>query len=80
MSYELVSEGTRRLRLVLSSSAAAAILVAYIVLLTVYGRPYWPGWWIVMAAILVVAFLAGRALVPVFEWVIAGYRTDDRRA
>jgi hypothetical protein len=75
MAYELPSEGTRRLRLVLSSVGVAAIVAGYVIVLAVYGRPYWPGWWVVMALILLLAFLAGRALTRVFEWVVAGYRT-----
>ena len=80
MAFELASEGTRRLRLVLSFTAATTIFLGYVVLLVVYGAPYWTGWWLVMAVILALAFIAGWLFAVVFEWVIAGYRTENRRA
>jgi hypothetical protein len=74
MAFELPREGTRRLRLVLSVLGVAAIVAGYIVVLLVYGTPYWRGWWAVMALILVLALFTGRALTRVVEWVMAGYR------
>jgi hypothetical protein len=44
--------------------------------LLVYGTPYNPVWWWIMAAILVAAVLLPLSLVPAIEWVIAGYRSD----
>ncbi|MFQ5786020.1 MAG: hypothetical protein ACE5H8_14530 [Alphaproteobacteria bacterium] len=72
-------EGRRRLTLVLcgvSGGLCAALMAA---LLIVYGAPYASYWWGVMAAILVVAFTAPRAFVPLIEWVIEGYRERGER-
>ncbi len=68
------SEGRRRLALLLSAASGTLCALAMIVVLIVYGTPYNPMWWGVMAAILVAAVLVPRALAPAVEWVIEGYR------
>ncbi len=68
------NEGRRRLALLMSATSGALCALAMIVVLVVYGTPYNPVWWGVMAAILVAAVLVPRALVPAVEWVIDGYR------
>ena len=74
MPSELMPEGTRRLKLVLSALSVGAIVACYIVVLVVYGSPYWKGWWVVMGLILLLAFVASRLAARLFEWVFAGYR------
>jgi hypothetical protein len=59
---------------VLGALASAACALAYAVIIALHGPPYWIGWWVVMLAVLVAAFFAGRALAAAFEWIIAGYR------
>jgi hypothetical protein len=76
MSYGLPSEGTRRLQLALGWLAAIGCLVALVVTVTLHGPPFWIGWWVVMAVVLVATFFVGRLLTPVFEWIIAGYRSQ----
>jgi hypothetical protein len=75
MSYGLPSEGTRRLQTGLGWLAVAGCLIALIVTVALHGPPYWIGWWVVMAIVLAATFFAGRLLTPVFEWIIAGYRS-----
>ena len=57
------------------SGTACAVLMAGVLFL--YGTPYNPLWWWVMAAVLAAALLLPLALVPVIEWVIAGYVDRD---
>jgi len=71
------SEGRRRLALLMSATSGSLCALAMVVVLVVYGTPYNPLWWGVMAAILVAAVLVPRALAPAVEWVIDGYR-DER--
>lgn len=74
MAHGMPAEGTRRLSHVLGIVAVGGCALAYALLLAVYGAPYWKGWWVVMALLLVASFAAARALVTVVEWVIAGYK------
>ena len=77
MSHGLPGEGTRRLKQGLGWFGVAACLLAYAAVLVLHGPPYWWGWWVVMLAILAVAFATARLLAPLFEWVIAGYRGES---
>ena len=74
MAFGLPGEGTRRLRLVFGPLGGAGCVVVYAVSIAVHGAPYWAGWWVVMTVGLVAAVFVGRALAPIVEWVIAGYR------
>lgn len=47
--------------------------------LVVYGAPYEAMWWWVMGAILLAAFIAPVAIVPLVEWVIEGYLGTRRK-
>ena len=68
------NEGRRRLTVLLCGLGGAGCAGAMLLVLLLYGAPYEPYWWGVMAVILVVAFVAPRALVPLVDWVIEGYR------
>jgi hypothetical protein len=76
MSQGLPREGTRRLRIGLGALAVFGCAVTYIVIIVLHGPPFWAGWWVVMAALLAASFLLGRALAPLLEWIIAGYRSE----
>ena len=71
------TKGRKRLSILLCglSGVSCAILMAAVLLL--YGTPYNPLWWWVMAAILIAAFLLPLALVSAIEWVIDGYRDQN---
>ena len=72
----MARKGRRRLSALLcglSGTSCAALLAAVLLL---YGTPYNPLWWWIMAAILVAAFLLPLALVSAIEWVMEGYRDD----
>lgn len=66
--------GRQRLSLLLCglSLGACAALMALVVV--VYGTPYNPVWWWIMAAILFAALVLPLALVSAIEWVMEGYR------
>lgn len=68
------NEGQRRLTLLLCGLGGAGCAGAMLLVLLLYGAPYEPYWWAVMAIVLALAFVAPRALVPIVEWVIDGYR------
>ena len=68
------SEGQRRLTLLLCGLGGAGCAGAMLLVLLFYGAPYEPYWWAVMAIVLALAFVVPRALVPIVEWVIDGYR------
>lgn len=68
------NEGQRRLTLLLCGLGGAGCAGAMLLVLLLYGAPYQPYWWAVMAIVLAVAFVIPRALVPIVEWVIDGYR------
>ncbi|MBI3709080.1 MAG: hypothetical protein HY246_15590 [Proteobacteria bacterium] len=74
MAYGLPAEGTRRLMLLAGSLGVASYVIAVGAVLFLHGLPYWSGWWIAIAALLVPAWLVPRALASVLEWVIAGYK------
>jgi hypothetical protein len=74
MAYDMPKEGTRRLQLVLGIGGFVACAVALAVVLILHGGPTWHGWWGVMAVLLVLGYFLPRAIVPVLEWVIAGYK------
>ena len=71
------NEGQRRLTLLLCGLGGAGCAGAMLLVLLLYGAPYEPYWWAVMAIVLALAFVAPRALVPIVEWVIDGYRDAD---
>ena len=68
------NEGQRRLTLLLCGLGGAGCAGAMLLVLLLYGAPYEPYWWAVMAVVLALAFVVPRALVPVVDWVIEGYR------
>ncbi len=67
------NEGRRRLKIFLSLLGGGTCAIAMALFVAVYGTPYNPSWWIVMAAILGAAFVAPRFLADPIEWIIAGY-------
>lgn len=67
------SKGRRRLSILLCGLSGAACIALMAAILLLYGTPYNPLWWWVMAAILVAAFLLPLALVSAIEWVMEGY-------
>jgi hypothetical protein len=76
MAFGLPSQGTRRLRIALSAGSLAGLLAALALILVLYGAPYWRGWWVVIAAILVASVPGGILVAHLVEWVVAGYRGD----
>ena len=66
-------EGRRRLRLTLVSLSGGLCSVLMIVVLLVYGTPYNPLWWPIMAVILVAAWVGPWLIVPLLDWVLRGY-------
>ena len=68
------NEGRRRLTVLLCGLGGAGCAGAMLLVLLLYGAPYNSIWWAVMAVILAAAFVAPRALVPLVDWVIEGYR------
>jgi hypothetical protein len=78
MAFDLPSEGTRRLRVIAGIASVVVTVVIEWSVLFLHGIPYRTFWWFVLGAILIGSFFAGRALVTLIEWVIAGYRADPR--
>jgi hypothetical protein len=74
MAYGLPSEGTRRLQLALGVLTLVVYLVTLVATIALHGAPYWAGWWVAMVLLAVVAFLIGRPVAVILEWIIAGYR------
>lgn len=74
------SEGRRRLTLLLCGLGGGSCAGAMLLVLILYGTPYNAIWWAVMGAVLLAAFILPRALVPLIEWVMDGYRSDDDRS
>ena len=70
-------KGPRRLGLVLSVLFGGLCVALMAVVLVIYGLPYNPLWWGVMAAIQVAAFVVPPLAVPAVDWVIDGYRQDE---
>ena len=68
--------GRRRLRLVLCPLGGGLCAGAMALVVIFYGAPYNPLWWWAMAGVLAAATMAPLAVVPVVEWVIAGYLDD----
>ena len=78
MAFDLPSSGTRRLKHLLSVVSTTVCLVGMVMVLAVHGAPYWRGWWIVMAGILLGVYVGARWSALAVEWVIVGYRRLDR--
>ena len=76
MSDEM-KEGRRRLTMLLCGLSGTSCAFAMLLVLIFYGTPYHAYWWLVMAAILAGAIVLPRFLVPLIEWVIAGYRRPE---
>ena len=70
-------EGRRRLQIVLGTLGGAGYVALMAIVLKIYGTPYNPRWWWVMAAILVAILLAPRLLARPLEWIVEGYRSGD---
>ena len=69
--------GRRRLTVVLTIASGGTCTGAMAAVLYLYGGPYDPLWWWVMAAIFAASFVAPAfAAVPAIEWVIEGYRDE----
>lgn len=66
-------EGRRRLGIILGGVSGVLCAMAMATVLVVYGPPIDWIWWVVMAVILVAAFLVPRLLAPFLEWVVEGY-------
>ncbi len=71
------TRGRPRLRILLGTLGGGGCLVAMALVLVLYGAPFNPVWWGVMAAILAAACLLPSLLVPAIEWVIDGYNGEE---
>jgi hypothetical protein len=71
------TEGRRRLGLLLSLLGGTSCAIAMALVLLLYGTPYKPLWWLVMAVILIAVTLLARFVARPIEWVIEGYLTDE---
>ena len=69
-------QGPRRLGLLLSSGSGLLCLAMMGVVLAAYGTPFNPIWWVVMAAIALTAIVVPWLVLPLVDWVVAGYRAD----
>ena len=69
----LSGEGRRRISIVVGAVSGAGCLVTMALMVIIYGAPYNPVWWAVMAVILTVCCLLGRIVAPAVEWVLQGY-------
>ena len=72
-------EGRRRLRIVLCVTSGLLCFAAMVAVLILYGTPYREMWWIVMAIILLAAFLVPLVFVQPIEWVMRGYLGGEGR-
>ena len=72
----MASKGRQRLSVLLCGLSGTSCLVLMAAFMLIYGTPYNPMWWWIMAAILVATVLLPLSLVPAIEWVMAGYRSD----
>lgn len=73
----MASKGRKRLSILLCGLSGMACIALVAVVLLLYGTPYNPLWWWIMAAIVVAAFLLPLALVSAIEWVMEGYREEN---
>ncbi len=69
----LGGDGRRRLSIFVGTICGAGSMITMALVIIIYGAPYDPIWWAVMAAILVVCCLLGRIIAPAVEWVLEGY-------
>lgn len=69
-------KGRRRLSILLSGLSGTACIALMAAVLVLYGTPYNPLWWWIIAAIIAASFLLPLALVSPIEWVIEGYREE----
>ena len=77
MTMNLV-EGRRRLRLLLNGLCGGFCVVGLAAVLVLYGSPYNPIWWAILAALAAASFVVPGLCVPLFEWALKGYLdTDD---
>ena len=74
-----LTEGRRRFRLVSVSLSGGLCTLFMVVVLIVYGTPYNPVWWPVMAVILAASFVGPALVAPLFEWVLKGYLQGQDR-
>jgi len=70
----MATKGRRRLSALLCSLSGASCAALMAAVLLLYGTPYNPLWWWIMAAVLTAAILLPLALVLAIEWVMEGYR------
>lgn len=68
--------GRQRLSLLLCGLSVGACAALMMLVVVVYGAPYNPVWWWIMAAILFAALVLPLALVSAIEWVMEGYRSQ----
>lgn len=69
--------GRRRLRILLCATTGTLCLLLMAAVLLIYGKPYNPFWWLVMAVILAGAFTVPSAFAGPIEWVLEGYLKSD---
>lgn len=74
-----VKTGRQRLSLLLCGLSVSSCIVLMAAVILLYGAPYNPVWWWVMAAIVFAALVLPLGLVSAIEWVMEGYRrqTDE---
>lgn len=69
-----VTRGRQRLALLLCGLSVSSCLLLMAAVVLLYGAPYNPIWWWVMAAIVFASLVLPLALVRAIEWVMDGYR------
>lgn len=72
----MANKGRMRLSILLCSLSGTACTVLMAAVLLLYGTPYNPLWWWIMAAILLAAVFLPLVLVSAIGWVIEGYRDE----
>ncbi len=72
----LANTGRKRLSLLLCGTSGVSCFLLMVIFVLVYGTPYNPMWWAIMALVLIAATVLPLALVSAIEWVIEGYRNQ----